>query len=92
MTTDLLPKISADLKARGFTALRNRGDPCACRIDHLAPCGEYHQDPDKCWINGCEPAYAHDDPSGRTNEWVVSWNPATLTQEQFDRAPPLFLE
>ena len=80
-----LPDPRASLIAGGFSGIVAPGE-CGCRLDDLKPCGALYWDCDKKTgiPNGCQPGYAHTDPSGKTIDWLVSIKKEPPSQEVFD--------
>lgn len=70
------------LKAEGFTGLYVPGE-CSCHLDDLALCGYATEDADG-YINDCQPGHLIRDPSGKTDDWLVSGSVKSMTQEEFD--------
>lgn len=71
------------LEAIGYKGLVDN-EGCACSIDDLIACDVYNEIDGEEWINGCFAAYKHPDPSGKSNDFVLSTNKDSPTQEQFD--------
>lgn len=72
------------LEAEGFTGLYVGGE-CGCHLGDFAICGHAEEDEDG-YINGCEPGHLIRDPSGKTDDWMVSGAVKSMSQEEFDEA------
>jgi hypothetical protein len=73
------------LIAGGFTGIVAPGE-CGCRLDDLMPCGQsaLYCDGATGMPKGCLPGYVHNDPSGKTPDWIASTSKEPPTQDDFD--------
>lgn len=72
------------LKNGGFDGLL-APDECACEACDLMPCGEADLEDGAEWVNDCQPGYRIGDPSGKTNDFVMTTTKREVSQEDFDR-------
>lgn len=80
---DIKPVILKKLTDAGYGGLYYPGE-CACATCDLMPCGVAEREDGEEWVNGCEPGFQHFDPSGKTQDFIISARPEPPDQERFD--------